>query len=62
MQQPISTRFFLGANSSQGFASVFDSAVRDPAIRQNYIFKGGPGCGKSTAQKTRKAKENRKSC
>jgi len=51
MQQPISTRFFLGANSSQGFASAFDSAVRDPAIRQNYIFKGGPGCGKSTAMK-----------
>lgn len=51
MQQPVSTRFFLGANSSQGFVSFFDSAVYDPAIRQNYIFKGGPGCGKSTAMK-----------
>lgn len=51
MQEPISTRFFLGANSSQGFVSFFDNAVHDPAIRQNYIFKGGPGCGKSTAMK-----------
>lgn len=44
-------RFFLGANSSQGFVSFFENALEDDAIRQNFIFKGGPGCGKSTAMK-----------
>ncbi len=44
-------RFFLGANSSQGFVSFFENALADDTIRQNFIFKGGPGCGKSTAMK-----------
>ena len=44
-------RFFLGANSSQGFVSFFENALEEKSIRQNFIFKGGPGCGKSTAMK-----------
>ena len=44
-------RFFLGANSSKGFVSFFENALEEETIRQNFIFKGGPGCGKSTAMK-----------
>lgn len=51
MNNSISYCFFLGANSSRGFVSFFDSAIHDPAIRYNYVFKGGPGCGKSTAMR-----------
>ncbi len=51
MNNSISYCFFLGANSSRGFVSFFDSAVHDPAIRRNYVFKGGPGCGKSTSMR-----------
>lgn len=51
MNESISYRFFLGANSSQGFVSFFSNATSDPAIAHNYVFKGGPGCGKSTAMR-----------
>ena len=51
MNESISYRFFLGANSSQGFVSFFPNATSDPAIAHNYVFKGGPGCGKSTAMR-----------
>ncbi len=44
--------YFLGANSSVGFCSVYDELRRDPRIRRLLILKGGPGCGKSTLMKT----------
>ncbi len=42
------TRYFLGANTPQGFRSAYDALFDDPRIRQLLILKGGPGCGKST--------------
>ncbi len=48
-EQPI--RFFLGANTPNGFVSRFDQ-LADPAEGWRlYIIKGGPGCGKSTLMK-----------
>ena len=46
-----SVRFFLGANSAKGFASLYDS-FPDPAAGDFlWVIKGGPGCGKSTFMK-----------
>ncbi|MGN1004589.1 MAG: hypothetical protein ACI4O5_07090 [Oscillospiraceae bacterium] len=48
MQAKVSIRYFLGANSPQGFYSLYDQLI-DPAQAQAiYILKGGPGCGKSS--------------
>lgn len=44
-------RFFLGANSSQGFVSRFDQLERQKDSWNTYIIKGGPGSGKSTLMK-----------
>ena len=41
------TRFFLGANSRHGFASLYDTFPDDDKDFL-YIIKGGPGCGKSS--------------
>lgn len=41
-------RFFLGANSPNGFYSIYDQLI-DPAQAEDIIIlKGGPGCGKSS--------------
>lgn len=41
-------KYFLGANSPDGFYSLYSELI-DPATAQAfYIIKGGPGCGKST--------------
>ena len=40
--------FFLGANSSDGFVSRFESAYSPDGRWRCYIIKGGPGTGKST--------------
>ncbi len=53
-------QFFLGANSAQGFASLYDQWVDQTKIQAFYAIKGGAGCGKSTlmhriAQKARQA-------
>lgn len=50
MDQPLTSRFFLGANSAGGFASLYGEFV-DPDRDTLYILKGGPGCGKSTMMK-----------
>ena len=38
--------FFLGANTPQGFYSLYEQELR--SYSRLYILKGGPGCGKST--------------
>lgn len=38
--------YYAGSNSSQGFYSLFDEALKD--LDDLYILKGGPGTGKST--------------
>ena len=40
-------RFFLGANSKDGFVSLFPR-LHQEAPRRLYVVKSGPGCGKST--------------
>lgn len=50
MDQPLTSRFFLGANSPGGFSSLYDGFA-DPETDTLYILKGGPGCGKSTMMK-----------
>lgn len=40
-------RFFLGANSKDGFVSLFPR-LQQEAPRRLYVVKSGPGCGKST--------------
>lgn len=39
--------FFLGANSGEGFASLYDG-LTGGRVGELAILKGGPGCGKST--------------
>lgn len=47
----VSTGSFLGANTPQGFVSLFGE-LYDPYQNHNvHILKGGPGCGKSTLMK-----------
>ncbi|HEX6923538.1 MAG TPA: hypothetical protein VF149_06905, partial [Bacillales bacterium] len=38
--------YYAGSNSSQGFYSLYDEALK--GLDQLYILKGGPGTGKST--------------
>ena len=45
------TNFFLGANSSAGFQSLYGSFVDPETNRDILILKGGPGVGKSTLMK-----------
>ncbi len=39
--------FFLGANSCEGFMSLYPQLQKE-APRRLYVIKGGPGCGKAT--------------
>ena len=41
-------RFFLGANSPQGFYSLFDELEHPHESWHTFLVKGGPGCGKSS--------------
>lgn len=45
-EEPI--RYFLGANSPQGFYSLYDQLIEPETATAVYILKGGPGCGKSS--------------
>ena len=52
-------RYFLGANSAQGFYSLYEEFVRPHEGDFLWVIKGGPGCGKSTfMKKIGKAAEN----
>ena len=44
-------RFFLGANSCEGFVSLYPQLQKE-ASRRLYVIKGGPGCGKATCIRT----------
>ena len=44
-------RYFLGANSAQGFYSLYPQWFDQREIQAYYILKGGAGCGKSTLMK-----------
>lgn len=44
-------RFFAGANSGEGFYSLFDALYQPKQGDRMYIIKGGPGTGKSTLMK-----------
>ena len=43
--------FFLGANSKEKFVTYFKELQRQDSAMQLFIFKGGPGCGKSSLMK-----------
>lgn len=45
------TTFFLGANSANGFYSLYDQLGQEKETRDFMILKGGPGVGKSTFMK-----------
>lgn len=45
------TRYFLGANSAQGFYSLYDGFAKPEDGVFLYVIKGGPGCGKSSFMK-----------
>lgn len=44
-------RFFLGANTPQGFVSRFDQLTDSQDGWRKFVIKGGPGSGKSTLMK-----------
>ena len=44
----MTVRYFLGANSPDGFYSLFQHLLPVEGANTLYILKGGPGCGKST--------------
>ena len=44
-------RFFLGANTPQGFVSRFDQLADPTDGWREFVIKGGPGAGKSTLMK-----------
>lgn len=46
-----SVKFFLGANTPDGFYSLFNELYNPYSEWQIYIIKGGPGTGKSTIMK-----------
>lgn len=50
MHQPTLCYYFLGANSSHGFFSLYDQFAPEPNDLL-HIIKGGPGTGKSTFMK-----------
>lgn len=41
-------RYFLGANTPDGFYSFYDELLDPREANDYFILKGGPGCGKST--------------
>ena len=43
--------YFLGANSSKGFSSLYHELIPREMAKAVYYIKGGPGCGKSTFMK-----------
>lgn len=44
-------QYFLGANSAQGFVSLYGELLDESSASAFYILKGGAGCGKSTLMK-----------
>lgn len=48
MQTEPQVRYFLGANSPNGFYSLYDQLIDPAQAAEILILKGGPGCGKSS--------------
>ncbi len=48
MDSPLTTRYFLGANSRCGFHSLYGGFCRPEKGCFLNVIKGGPGCGKSS--------------
>lgn len=48
MDRNLGTYYFLGANSSKGFYSLYDDFVSSAKGDFLWAVKGGPGCGKSS--------------
>ena len=46
--QTYPTTYFLGANSAQGFFSLYGQWIEQERAQAFYCIKGGAGCGKST--------------
>ena len=44
-------RYFLGANTSKGFVSLYQDFCTPESGNFLYVIKGGPGCGKSSFMK-----------
>lgn len=42
------SQYFLGANTANGFYSLYDQLIDRETARAVCLLKGGPGCGKST--------------
>jgi hypothetical protein len=51
LNQCDTSEYFLGANSPYGFYSLFEDWLDYNELKSLYIFKGGPGTGKSTAMR-----------
>lgn len=51
MKSEKTLRFFLGANTPQGFVSRFDQLADVNDGWRTFVIKGGPGSGKSTMMK-----------
>ncbi|MGI6264618.1 MAG: hypothetical protein ACOYJY_04025 [Acutalibacteraceae bacterium] len=49
--KPLSTRFFLGANTPEGFWGYHHELYDGRDGWRAFLIKGGPGCGKSTLMK-----------
>jgi len=43
-----SSQYFLGANTPNGFFSLYDQLIDRTSARAVYLLKGGAGCGKSS--------------
>ena len=55
-------KYFLAANSCEGFYSVFDKAYLPDGEWRAYIIKGGPGTGKSSFMKRFASYAEKKGC
>ena len=51
MEHKQAVQYFLGANTRNGFFSLYDGFADPEAGDFLYVIKGGPGCGKSTLMK-----------
>ncbi len=62
--EKIELKYFLAANSCEGFVSKFATCYNPNDNWKVYIIKGGPGTGKSSFMKkiTKKANENNLTC
>lgn len=48
MSEELKIQYFLGANTPEGFYSLYDELIDPAEASAVLILKGGPGCGKST--------------